>query len=737
MPPAFLVRVVLAWLAVALVTPGAAAAHSAFLGSDPAPGARLAAAPQAITLTFTEPLNPHLSRASIAAVEDGRRVGAVVSRDGMRLVLRPRTPLARGAYRVAWHTVSTEDGHALEGTFSIGVRAAAAGGVHAVEQSPLARGGWLRVITRWLLYATLIVFTGALLLGALLGGGRGRGWPVPEPLVSEIGEGEAGALRARERLLAGELGLAAAGLAAAAAAADAYDAGGSLAPDVLRDYLLTNSAGITRVAVVVLVLVAALATRAGARRAAALPAVFALVALAASGHAGSAPAPGLAIAADALHLVAGSAWLGGMGALVLLWGPLVRSSGAGARRAVARHVLPVFGRVALPAFAVVVVTGTASAVIELGHLDALGGTAYGRILALKVFLVAVIAAISREHALRLRPRLPATAEAPATAEERRHWRLWRSEPLLGLGVTAAVAFLVAFPLPPRQLSDADDARASAPAAALCDPCPLPRPRADELAVAENAGAQLVGAWIRRTATGLAGTVRVVDVRGRPWRRAFRIENARQQACGTACSRFTRRGRGPLVVRVPARSRVYTARLGTEWSPGASTRARRLLGRAQAAMRALRSARQTEEQTSGPGSYARTDYVLRAPDRMRLSTDTGTRSVIIGERQWLRTRDSGGWLRQRFGSGLPFATRRWFRWTPFAVDVRWIGSRRDSAGRLLTEIAMVDPGTPVWSRLTIDRATGRILRERSHNPGHYADERYFGFNRPVRIEAPDG
>ena len=553
-----------------------------------------------------------------------------------------------------------------------------------------------------------------------------------------IGGPQAAALRVRERILAGELGLAAAGLAAAAAAADAYDAGGALKPDVLRDYLLTNGAGIMRLAVVALVALAALVARVASRRAAAPFAVLALVALAASGHAGSAPAPGLAIAADAVHLVAGAVWLGGIAVMVLLWGPLVRRGGTAVRRAIARHALPAFGRVALPAFGVVVVSGTVSAVIELGHLDAIGGTAYGRVLALKVFVVAVIAAVSREHAVRLRRRLPSGPGEPETAR--------RATPLAAVAHRAAarrrrrrgrrVPGGVPAPAAPARRRRGGAGGGAGDAVRSRARCRAPGPaswrwrrtRAPSWSAPGCAGPRQ-GSRARLGSSTCAGG---------PWRRAFTVAGAaRQRRCGTGCARFVRPGRGTLVVRVPARDRVHVARIGTRWQPGASARARRLLERAEAAMRALRSARQTEEQTSGPGSYARTDYVLRAPDRMRLSTDTGTRSVIIGERQWLRTRDSGGWIRQRFGSGLPFSTRRWFRFTPFAIDVRWLGSRRDASGRLLTTIALVDPGTPVWSRLTIDRATNRIVRERSHNPGHYADERYFGFNRPVRIEAPDG
>ena len=114
-------------------------------------------------------------------------------------------------------------------------------------------------------------------------------------------------------------------------------------------------------------------------------------------------------------------------------------------------------------------------------------------------------------ALHVRARRAADAPAQA-AEPERHWRLWRAEPWLGLAVIAAAAALVAFPLPPRQLDDAGRAQA-----AVCDPCPLPRPAADELAVADAAGSQVVAAWIRRTPEAVTGTVRVLDSRGRPSR----------------------------------------------------------------------------------------------------------------------------------------------------------------------------------------------------------------------------
>jgi hypothetical protein len=104
--------------------------------------------------------------------------------DKRRLVLTPERRLERGAYQVRWHTVSTEDGHALEGAFAFGVRAAA-GAAPAIETGPFARAGWIRILTRILLYAAVLTFVAALLLPLLVG--RPRGWPVPGRCGSAAG----------------------------------------------------------------------------------------------------------------------------------------------------------------------------------------------------------------------------------------------------------------------------------------------------------------------------------------------------------------------------------------------------------------------------------------------------------------------------------------------------------------------------------------------------------------------
>ena len=105
----------------------------------------------------------------------------------------------------------------------------------------------------------------------------------------------------------------------------------------------------------------------------------------------------MAIVADWAHLLGAAVWVGGIALIALAWAPALRR-GTEARLAVARHVLAPFGRVALPAFCVVVVAGVVNAAVELGAPSDLWQTAYGRVLLVKIALVGAIAAASYGHA---------------------------------------------------------------------------------------------------------------------------------------------------------------------------------------------------------------------------------------------------------------------------------------------------------------------------------------------------
>ncbi|MDQ3433591.1 MAG: copper resistance protein CopC, partial [Actinomycetota bacterium] len=161
-----------------------AEAHAAFLESKPQPGARLTAGPRTIRLEFTEPVNRRLTTATLTELPSGETIPtAMGAGEKGELLLRPAARLRRAAFRVNWHTVSTEDGHALEGSIAFGVGTAATGSSQELEQSPLARGGWLRIALRAFLYAGLFFFAGGVFCSILLSRGKAPdGWLVPESL---------------------------------------------------------------------------------------------------------------------------------------------------------------------------------------------------------------------------------------------------------------------------------------------------------------------------------------------------------------------------------------------------------------------------------------------------------------------------------------------------------------------------------------------------------------------------
>jgi putative copper resistance protein D len=137
---------------------------------------------------------------------------------------------------------------------------------------------------------------------------------------------------------------------------------------------------------------------------------------------------------QAVHLLAGGAWLGG------LW-PLHRllrraAPGEPAIESGVAH----FSQMGYVAVALIAATGVINASMLVGSFGALFGTAYGRLLSLKIALYLAMVTIALVNRLALAPRLATDATAPA--------RLARSvvvEQALGLAVLAAVSVLGTWP----------------------------------------------------------------------------------------------------------------------------------------------------------------------------------------------------------------------------------------------------------------------------------------------------
>jgi putative copper export protein len=165
-----------------------------------------------------------------------------------------------------------------------------------------------------------------------------------------------------------------------------------------------------------------------------------LLALALSGHAGAVQHMTItAVTLDWLHLVAMAVWVGGMAAIALLLVPVQE------RRTELLDLLDRFSPAAYIALLTAAATGMFNAQVRINSLDALTGTLYGRLLLIKLALIAVIIALSASHVFVTRPRLRTqglgslsrvTARAYASLAVR-----LRVEPVLGAFVLLCVALM--------------------------------------------------------------------------------------------------------------------------------------------------------------------------------------------------------------------------------------------------------------------------------------------------------
>jgi len=724
-----------ALLLLALV-PAAAGAHAAFADAAPEPGARLTRAPSQLTLALDEPLDHALTPARIVQARSGKRIPATVA-FGVRntLTLRPDRPLATGAYQVQWHTVSIRDGHTLEGSFGFGVRTAAVGGAARIEQSPLARGGWLRVTLRAAWYVALFFFGGGLLCGVILVSPLGpSGWLLAADGAGVLAPGrdpDAALSRIWARTRASGWIAVAAGVGVVLA--ETGDAAGSLSWHSIDVYVFSTLSGATRaLAVAGIVITVLLATR--ARHAAALALLAALAAVAFAGHANSASPRALAVVSDWAHLVAAVAWAGGIAQIAVAWLPSIRALSAAERRRVMREVLDRFGRIALPAFAVVVIAGGANALIELGSLQQLWQTAYGRVLMVKVALVGAIAAASFTHAFVLRRRSEARVGV-AAGLGLRHWRLLRSQPALGGLVVAAAALLVAFPLPPHQLLERAEASPQQTTSVALKP-----PSAAQLAVAEEAGPWIAAASVSAsTGDSTRGTVRLLDYKIQPVPAQVQILGAKTRSCGDGCVSFIATP-APATLRVLARrgARSASAEIPIRWQPRGSPVAERILRAAVAATDGLRSFRIDERLTSGLGGAAAiTHYRIAGRHDFAITevVDGGFAEITLGRRAWTH-QPAGSWQEQ---DGAPFDTRELMPWWTHRGSVRLLDIRT-VRGRRVADIALADirrlsVSIPFWFRLRIDLGSKRVLAMRMITAAHFMDQRYYAFDARLEITLP--
>lgn len=396
-------------LGLSVATAAPASAHATVVGTDPGDASRLEAAPQQVTITFSESVN--FTSGYLKVVDgDGNEVSEGKADhpagDATKVSVALRSGLGDGSYVASYRIVSA-DSHPIGGAFSFVV-----GDGPLVAASGIPVGGTTDqvvestfTVARWISFAGMVLFGGLAFVVLLWPAGR------TDP-------------RARRLVWTGWTGAAAGGVLGLLLEGP-YAAGTGIA-DALDANLLQNTLGTTygRMLCARLILLGALAfltvrllrpvpaqeedgeaqqdrSRARDEDLAAICALGVLATYGGVGHAAAGSQPTLALLSDTTHLAAASLWIGGLCVLLFALLPSRRTDELA-------EALPKFSKLAMGCVAVLAATGTYQAWREVSPLPALWSTWYGQLLLAKIagFLLLISLGNLGRMAIRRRYAMP-------------------------------------------------------------------------------------------------------------------------------------------------------------------------------------------------------------------------------------------------------------------------------------------------------------------------------------------
>ena len=428
---------VLVTLIAALVATPSALAHATLDSSTPSNDEVLGRAPERVVLRFDEPVESAFGSVrvydgSAKPVDDGRTTRP----DRRAIAVGLPSDLPRGTYTVAWRVLSA-DSHPVSGAFVFHIGKPGEGAAGVVGQVLDEQAGSGTVdgafwVVRFLsLTLILLSVGGAFALAFVLPaeGGASR-----KPLWIVL---------ATAGVLLGLLSLAGIGLQGAQASGLGLDAAvrSSLIGDVL-DTRFGEASLLRALLAAFFALIALLAVRRqppGDRVLGAVACALGLaisLTLAVSGHARV--QGGVAVVSDWVHVLAASAWAGGLAFLLLaLWG---------ARRdrwLLASRAVPRFSTLAVISVAALLGAGVVNGFLELRSWSGLWETTYGRLLLVKVALVLPVLALG---AFNNRFSVPRLRAGVSSALERRRFLVSTGVELaLAVAIVGITAALVAEP----------------------------------------------------------------------------------------------------------------------------------------------------------------------------------------------------------------------------------------------------------------------------------------------------
>jgi len=385
-------------LRIFALDPTTASAHAAYDRSNPAANSIVPMAPARVEIWFTERLETSGTSAQLYN-SSGQPVAGTASRLGdepKQLILDLPGGLANGTYTVAWETLSADDGHPAQGyfAFTIGTEADVQQTVAPSVTTDSGAPQWMRTTSRW---AALIGVAAATAI-----------WPiwlfVFRPSFSPVWQAGPRLVDRTRRIAISALLLAFAGdLYALLVQAADLTTGTYL--DRLQTVLTDTRYGrlwLLRIGLLLAYSVALLIAawwwpqrRPGRTIVALLLALSLPLPISLNAHA-SAESTGrtVAIATNFVHLLAASVWIGGLFMLVGALVPSLRDLTARGRKVMLVRLLPRFSIIALTSWGVLIVTGLYQAWLEVGNLDGLLDTPYGRSLLIKLIILVPLLALA-------------------------------------------------------------------------------------------------------------------------------------------------------------------------------------------------------------------------------------------------------------------------------------------------------------------------------------------------------
>jgi copper transport protein len=403
---------VLSAAGITLAVPAAAHAHAALLKTVPNASVVVNQAPASVSLSFSEAVEPRFAIVSVTNAA-GQQVTAGPphrSPSDPTVLVTPLKKIPAGWYLVYWRVISV-DGHPVRGAFTFAVGPNPGPQPQFVIPSISETAATPKLlIARWLTFLSFMAAVGLFALRMFIGRAVAR-----RAVSIAFGIALGTALVATPIYVL---------LATAEFALRSAWSVGALIP-LIRASAFGRGFIDLELVLILFAVAAGVALwldrpdrkqRSIAELLAVTGAVFAalaaLVVPGASGHAAQTSPRGIAVTLDALHLLAGSLWIGGLIGLVVVW----LSTGWAQRVRVLSYVVPRFSRVAFMSVLLLIASGTWAAVLHLPTLASLWDTSYGRALLAKIVLLTGALMLAPINLLRTTPRLAAAERRPDLAE---------------------------------------------------------------------------------------------------------------------------------------------------------------------------------------------------------------------------------------------------------------------------------------------------------------------------------